>query len=597
MRTTDRYIINQCLNGDSAAFGLLVERYKEGVYALSYSKLYNFQDAEDATQEAFIKAYQKLHTLRQWDDFYAWIYAITNNICKKMIQERSKRPDKDFIEEHNADEIENHSVNSYQENIALDMLNDALSSLPETYQQILTLYYLGGMDSDEISKFLRISPTAIYQRLSRARSQLKKEMLDMMSQTFEQRSLPAGFTFRIVEKIKHIRVNPISSTQGLPWGISLSIGIIFTILSFSSHLTPSNPILGLLSGSALPSESKVLNIGEIPVDVVKTSNMPFISSQQGKDNTGQPALQNSFFLSPQSQAGKWTKKADMLTARWGLSASAVNGKIYAIGGASDWGDVYYSTVEEYDPLADKWTRKAYMPTARLYLSTVALNGKIYAIGGNMMTNPSAVEEYDPVKDKWEKKANMPTGRYGLSACAVNGKIYAIGGGFGLANTTFFPTVEEYDPLTDTWTKKADMPTAMAGLSACVVDGKIYAIGGTHKEMGMNDYAGLSTVEEYNPINDKWTKKADMPTVRVGLSTVVVNGKIYAISGTDRWPATSVVEEYDPVTDKWTKKTNIPTARVCFGADAIDGKIYTIGGYTGSTWVSTVEEYDPEFISK
>ena len=49
MRTADGYIVHKCLNGDSAAFGLLVERYKEGVYALAYSKLGNFHDAEDVT--------------------------------------------------------------------------------------------------------------------------------------------------------------------------------------------------------------------------------------------------------------------------------------------------------------------------------------------------------------------------------------------------------------------------------------------------------------------------------------------------------------------------------------------------------------------
>ncbi|MFC1716545.1 RNA polymerase sigma factor [Candidatus Poribacteria bacterium] len=55
MRTADGY--HKCLNGDSAAFGLLVERYREGVYALAYSKLGNLHDAEDVTQEVFIKAY------------------------------------------------------------------------------------------------------------------------------------------------------------------------------------------------------------------------------------------------------------------------------------------------------------------------------------------------------------------------------------------------------------------------------------------------------------------------------------------------------------------------------------------------------------
>ena len=71
MRTEDGHIIHKCLNGDTAAFGLLVDKYKASVYALAYSKLHNFHDAEDITQETFLKAYQKLRTLRWWDNFLA----------------------------------------------------------------------------------------------------------------------------------------------------------------------------------------------------------------------------------------------------------------------------------------------------------------------------------------------------------------------------------------------------------------------------------------------------------------------------------------------------------------------------------------------
>ena len=67
MRTEDGYIVHKYLNGDSAAFGLLVDKYKAGVYALAYSKLHDFRDAEDVTQEVLIRAYQKLRTLRQWE--------------------------------------------------------------------------------------------------------------------------------------------------------------------------------------------------------------------------------------------------------------------------------------------------------------------------------------------------------------------------------------------------------------------------------------------------------------------------------------------------------------------------------------------------
>ena len=69
VRTEDGYIVSKCLNGESEAFGLLVDKYKEGIYAFIYAKLRdsgfrNFQDAQDVTQAVFIKAYEKLRALR-----------------------------------------------------------------------------------------------------------------------------------------------------------------------------------------------------------------------------------------------------------------------------------------------------------------------------------------------------------------------------------------------------------------------------------------------------------------------------------------------------------------------------------------------------
>ena len=73
MRTEDGRLIRRCLDGEPEAFGFLVDRYRESVYAFAYSRLGNFHDAEDVTQEVFIKAYQKLRSLRRWDSFHAWI--------------------------------------------------------------------------------------------------------------------------------------------------------------------------------------------------------------------------------------------------------------------------------------------------------------------------------------------------------------------------------------------------------------------------------------------------------------------------------------------------------------------------------------------
>jgi N-acetylneuraminic acid mutarotase len=144
---------------------------------------------------------------------------------------------------------------------------------------------------------------------------------------------------------------------------------------------------------------------------------------------------------------------------------------------------------------------------------------------------------------------------------------------------------------DTWTRKADMPTARMVLSTSVVDGKIYAIGGAQ-----DLYVGpLATVEQYDPATDSWTKKADMPGARYTHSAAVVSAKIYVIGGSTA-PRTAVatVQEYDPATDTWTNKANMPTARAWLSACVVSRKIYAIGGriYPEGLNVSTVEEYDP-----
>ena len=276
-----------------------------------------------------------------------------------------------------------------------------------------------------------------------------------------------------------------------------------------------------------------------------------------------------------AEEGRWTKKADMPATRCMLATSAVNGIIYAIGGWTS-GRGFFSTVEAYDPATDSWVEKSDMPTARDYFPASVANGMIYTFGGGNGDALSTVEVYNPVTDTWARKSDMPTRRWALSASVVDGKIYVIGGGLGLAGGLApLSTVEVYNPETDTWVKKADMPTPRDALSTSMVNGKIYAIGGRP-----GFFAGgspLPAVEEYNPGTDTWTEKSDMPTARWGLSTCVVNEKVYAVGGTDGSIALSTVEVYDPRTDTWMDEADIPTARWQLSTSVVDGKIHAIGG--------------------
>jgi hypothetical protein len=85
-----------------------------------------------------------------------------------------------------------------------------------------------------------------------------------------------------------------------------------------------------------------------------------------------------------------------------------------------------------------------MPTRRLCHSVSAVDGKIYSMGGGTSNGDAlaTLEEYDPITDTWTRKASMTTARWGLSSSAVDGKIYAVGG--ALVSNVAVPTVEEYD---------------------------------------------------------------------------------------------------------------------------------------------------------
>lgn len=296
-----------------------------------------------------------------------------------------------------------------------------------------------------------------------------------------------------------------------------------------------------------------------------------------------------------AQESAWTRKADM-PATWGyLDAVAIGGKIYVMGGLFAGGSSSGKVVQVYDPASETWTKRASLGLDRMWLSAVVLDGRIYAVGGlNELGPVRAVEVYNPTTDTWTQKAGMPTSRMGLATCAVNGKIYAIGGckNFRAWSKTIsgncLASVEEYDPITDTWTKKADMPTPRAALGVGVVGGLIYVLGGTS-----DGRTACPAVEVYDPATDTWTSKGTMPEPRCDLRAVIIGQKIYALGGlSGGWPGfvddsavvfTKSVALYDPASNTWSQKPDMNVRRADFAASVVDGRIYVFGGLASPKW--------------
>jgi N-acetylneuraminic acid mutarotase len=137
---------------------------------------------------------------------------------------------------------------------------------------------------------------------------------------------------------------------------------------------------------------------------------------------------------------------------------------------------------------------------------------------------------------------------------------------------------------DSWGSKAPMQVARSALGVAAVDGKIYAIGGSNKSGYAPSMPGHSvldikhnvdTNEEYDPATDTWTFNKPMPTPRMRFAIAVYKNKIYCIGGKTENGATGLNEVYDPTKDTWETKTPMPSTEGWLTANVVDDKIYVI----------------------
>jgi len=299
---------------------------------------------------------------------------------------------------------------------------------------------------------------------------------------------------------------------------------------------------------------------------------------------------------------QWTQLADIPTARCFTSSCTIDSNIYVIGGIVSTSSTGPSvgTMEVYDPILDSWdTTKTDMPTSRVEFGACAVNGKIYAIGG--ATNHGAspfgiVEEYDPSTGEWDTDNEpMPTPRKGAAYGVIDNKIY-VAGGTEIAGYTASNKLEVYDPATDTWVDTLEtMDDAMYSPTGAVINDKFYVIGGL---LGYPPWTGQSIVQMYDPIIDTWFPVADLDSARVGHTTNGIAGYIYTIGGDRQPPIIISVEEYDPNTGIWTVIDQTPFVKTSNSASVFENKIYLISGSTtslmsGFTLDSTVYSFDPD----
>lgn len=206
---------------------------------------------------------------------------------------------------------------------------------------------------------------------------------------------------------------------------------------------------------------------------------------------------------------------------------------------------------------------------------------------------------EPDQGTWYTAAPLPTKRTEAAVATLGGKIYVVGGfqqvGTGNAKSSVITSsLEVYDPVTDRWTSKASLPTRLHHAGIGVAGGRLYVIGG-YTWSWFSIWKPVTSVYVYDPAMDRWTERASMPTARGALAVTEHDGKLYAIGGYDQDANRAEVEVYDPLRDAWETRAPLPTPRDHLATAAASGKIYAIGGRVVGHYgrnLAVVETYDP-----
>ncbi len=177
------------LEGDSTAFEALVLRHRHAVTAVSGRFFFQRPDAEDAAQEAFVKAYMKLGKLKPGVPFAYWILRVTTNCCLDRLRRNGRRPERPLsqVSENEAAWLDRHlAARSQREHRALERSTEARSLMARILPRIspkdrAALYLLDGegRSVEEVAALLGWSRANVRVRAFRARRVLRKAIMEL----------------------------------------------------------------------------------------------------------------------------------------------------------------------------------------------------------------------------------------------------------------------------------------------------------------------------------------------------------------------------------------------------------------------------------
>lgn len=178
-----RLLIKRAAAGDTTAFEEIMIHSQQKVMTLSWRLLGSEADAKDASQEVFLRIYKYLGRFRQDQDFFAWVYQITVNVCRDMAKKRQRHTAQftsfaalDLGRDDSAFEVPGNQQGADEALIAAqerELIAGAMATLPAKEHAAIVLRDIEGLPTDEVARILKSSQTTVRSQISSARRKIK----------------------------------------------------------------------------------------------------------------------------------------------------------------------------------------------------------------------------------------------------------------------------------------------------------------------------------------------------------------------------------------------------------------------------------------
>ena len=178
----DNHLIQQVLEGNTGIFSVIVDRYKDLVFTVVIRILKNREEAEEAAQDTFLKAFHALPGFKSEARFSTWLFRIAYNTAISRTRKKQLTTlalDDRMIENYSTDEIKE-NIGQFDEEDRIKLLNKAIQSLGTEEQLLVSLFYQNRQNIEEIASITGLSDTNVKVKLHRIRKKLYIQMQSNM---------------------------------------------------------------------------------------------------------------------------------------------------------------------------------------------------------------------------------------------------------------------------------------------------------------------------------------------------------------------------------------------------------------------------------